>query len=505
MNGNTNTQITKNKIKKTVSKKLEWDFNVPDHKSDILKITSLKADGYISDYSISEGVLTAKITVSANLLYIPDNNEELSFISCLDSTENFTVKMDLPKEIDADFEEISLCINGEIPVLINSRKAGVKVNASITACFIKNGEIVCRHPEDIQVETKSEKLSAVYIPVMFQEKIGFSYNFLLPSGKPDIKEILRCFARVTNSEVKAVTGKAVIKGNLMFKVLYCSSDNTLQCFEHAIPFTEIADARNLTEKMEMIYSVTPENVCLKVYENEENRNRNIDASGCINFRLTAFTENEADIVSDAFCPDFTEECVSEELCYRNISKALKTAYVLKETVYSSDSDFLEIIDISGKHEIRDVLKENGKIRISAEMIYDIIYKSQTGVKSERKNVNFELVQEEAGAENAGVIDVYAEICDISYVITSSNGVEIRSNLMFETRLSSENNISHITEIKVDKNEKCIQNRAPIVAYYPSENEELFSIAKKYRTTVNSLKEANGLDSDYVSGGFLIIE
>ena len=44
-----------------------------------------------------------------------------------------------------------------------------------------------------------------------------------------------------------------------------------------------------------------------------------------------------------------------------------------------------------------------------------------------------------------------------------------------------------------------------MAYYPSENEELFSIAKKYGTTVNALKEANGIDSDFVSGGFLIIE
>ena len=505
MNGNANTQITKNRFKKTISKKIEWDFNVPDHKSDILKITSLKTDGCINDYSISDGVLTAKITVFANLLYIPDENTEISLISCLESSENFTVKMDLPKEIEADFEDVSLCINSEIPVLINSRKAGVKANAVITVSFIKNGEIECKTPEEVCVEMKTRNITAVCMPVVIQEKINFSYNFPIPSGKPTIKEILRCSSRITNSEVKAVTGKAVIKGILQFKILYVSVDNTLQCFEHAIPFTEIADAKNLTENMEMIYSVMPQNVCVKVYENEENQKRCIDASGYTCFRLTAFSKNETAVVCDAFCPEYMGECAMEEMHFWDISKAFRDAYVLKETVYSSESDFVEVIDISSKIEVRDVMRENGKVRISAEVIYDIIYKAQSGVKSERKNVTFEFVQEAYDAENAGVIDVCAEICDTSFVITSANSLEIRSNIMFETRFTNENEIKYVKEITADKTCKQSKNRAPVVAYYPSENEELFSIAKKYGTTVNALKEANGIDSDFVSGGFLIIE
>ena len=57
MKMNENICITKNKLKKNISKKLEWDFNVPDNKNDILKITSLKVCGDITDYEMRENEL----------------------------------------------------------------------------------------------------------------------------------------------------------------------------------------------------------------------------------------------------------------------------------------------------------------------------------------------------------------------------------------------------------------------------------------------------------------
>lgn len=505
MNGN--ICITKNKMKKNVSKKLEWDFNVPDNKNDILKIASLNADGFITDCEIKDDEITAKVRITANILYIPDVPEDSEpKLSSLETSENFVIKADIPGNMTYDFEDVQFFVRNCSPELINSRKAGVRVNAGLCITLIKNREIGIKMPEDIPVETKTKTVCAVHIPVQLSEKISFSHSFTIPSGKPDIREMLRCCARIKNKEVKAVTGKAVFKGNLEVKILYVSTQNTVECFESKIPFTEIADAKGLTEDMEMMLSACTKDVCVKIYSNDDGKNRNIDVNGFMLFGLTAFKRNEAQIVCDAFCPEYKDECVCEEINYSDISNCLRDAYTLKENITFSDGDLLEICDVSDEIINKEAVLENGKVNIVSDIIYDIVYKSSNGIKCERKTVTFEFVQDAPKSRKYDTVDISCEIAGSSFMITSSNSVEIRSNILFETRLSKEECIEAVTEIKADKSKKNDTGRAPIVTYFPNEREELFNIAKKYRTTVEALKEVNSLKDDYAEpGAFLIIE
>ena len=504
---NENICITKNKMKKNISKKLEWDFNVPDNKSDILKICSLNVTGEIIDSEIKDDAVSLKVKLNANMLYIPDVAPDCDVkLASLESSEIFVIKGDIPLKMAYDFSDLCLFVRNATPELINSRKAGVRANVTVAVTLIKNQDLEIKIPEDIKVETKTKNICAIHIPVQLSERIAFSHSFSIPGGKPDIREILRCYADIKNKEVKAVTGKAVFKGNLGIKIIYASNKNTIECFEITLPFTEIADAKGLTDDMEMMLLASSEDLCIKVYANDENKERNLDATGYMRFNLSAFKRNNAQIVCDAFCPQFKDECIYEEINYSDISRAIKDTHTHKETVTLLDSDVLEICDITAKVHNKEAVLENGKVNITSDIVYDILYKSSNGIKCERKVSSFDFMQDAPDGRKYEAVEICSEITNLSYMITSSNSVEIRTNILFESRLLKEEKINAVSEIKADKNEKCSLNRAPIVTYFPQGREELFDIAKKYRTTVSSLKELNSLSDDFVKEGeFIIIE
>ena len=61
-------------------------------------------------------------------------------------------------------------------------------------------------------------------------------------------------------------------------------------------------------------------------------------------------------------------------------------------------------------------------------------------------------------------------------------------------------------MSLDEEKILTKKRPSIVIYFCSENESLWDIAKKYKTTVNDIMEANGLSGDkaVVSGIQLLI-
>ncbi|MBQ7792488.1 MAG: hypothetical protein IJ367_03230, partial [Clostridia bacterium] len=138
--------VTKTVWNKTIPKKIEWDVNVPDAKRDILKLLSQTLTGHITDYEIKDNLFTAKVELCANLLYLPEGAEEPQ-IAALKSSETVIVKTELPPDLSWDYAKPNLTVHSHSPVLINSRKAGIRGQMSVTLCLWENVKILCPSTE----------------------------------------------------------------------------------------------------------------------------------------------------------------------------------------------------------------------------------------------------------------------------------------------------------------------------------------------------------------------
>lgn len=497
--------VTKTVWNKTLSKKVEWDCNVPDSKRDILKLLSQTLTGHIVDYEIKDNLFTARVEASATLLYLPEGTDTPG-IAALKSSEAFTVKTELPTDLHWDFSKVQCSFTSHSPVFINSRKAGIRGQMALNICLLENTSVPCPNTEQNEVELLWQTVDTYSVPVMEEEQFPFSLNFPLPQGKPPVIELLETNVSIRNPDLKAISNKAVAKGNLEVKVLYSSTHSTLEIAEFSSPFTEILDVGNLEDSYQITYEMKPVLTTSEIMQNEEGEAKNLCFYGSIHIHLTARENKQIALVTDAYSPKFQTKLLTKNASFERCQCLDAESFTVKEILSLSDSQLEEILDISATPIIKNAKAEDHTMRASGSLETKILYKSGDRIHSVTKEIPFEILKDIA-PENWDNVSVNIDLNHFSYHIVNQNNLEIRAGLTYSLCLMKQQQIPCIEGILLEKDAPNVCDRAPIVAYIIKPGDTLFQIAKKYVTTVDRLKAVNNIENDrnLKVGSYLIIE
>ncbi len=496
------TIITNNVLTKSISKKLDWDVNVPDSKRDVLKILSSFTECSISDYSFQKDCCNIKLEAISRILYIPEDASSEN-ICTIETKENFSVKVDIPSDLAWEYEDIHIkCLN-EPCVLINSRKLGVRLSANIIIELYKNTEAANLQENDGIVLLKND-FNSTCIHCIKNEKISISPAFSLPSGKPAICEVLKLCVKLMDKELKPITNKAVFKGNIHAELLYISDISTIETVLFETPFTEIIDMNGIDDSMQLMYSADVKKACCELILGEDNFGKGVNISGVIDLRIKACTTGKAQYVVDAYSPMYEEGLSKRTVSSICFSDVFTDTVSLKEVLEFEDTVISEVYSVWTDVVTRSAEVENGRIMISASLCCKVLYRTQSGMRCETKNINFEHAQNIDCDTDYESIDIMCEPENLSFVIAGNNMLEIRCNVKLSSYLSSQKEITAITSINLNKETPKKLNRAPVVAYFPQNDETLFAVAKKYSSTPDRIKELNSLSEDWCRKGTCVI-
>ena len=109
------------------------------------------------------------------------------------------------------------------------------------------------------------------------------------------------------------------------------------------------------------------------------------------------------------------------------------------------------------------------------------------------------------AENAekSAIECSAHLSAVSYTLSDTASVNVRANISASVKIIHTQKINVIDEIKISESEP--PKRSPIVIYFVSDGDTLWSIAKKYRTTTERITAVNSISSqDNLKSGMKLI-
>ena len=494
------TIITKNVFSKNISKKLEWDVNVPDIKKDVLKILCAKVDCMMEDYSLSQGSFSAKVIAMADVLYIPDG-EENDCICTLNTQESFVIKTDIPTDISWDSEDVRLKISSDNCVMLNSRKLGIRCDGVVSIELYSDVELPALNNSENAV-FDSKTADASYVCAVANEKIGFSSQFALPSGKSAVDEILFCDTSLKNCELKAITNKAVLKGDICVDMLYTAQNGAIENVQFSSPFTEIADVSGVTDDMEVLFEAGVKKSGVSC-----DSNGTIMVEGAIALDIKAFMQQKLQYVCDAYSPDYEETLSAEKVNYVKLSKCFTDSHYLKEVLSFDDFEILEIYSFRVKSNVLNAQMQGAGVLISANLVCTMTYRTQSGIRCDKKILPFEFMQDAQLKDCYDSIEIISNVENFSYVIAGHNCVEIRCNVVFNTHLLSCEELSYISRMDIDKSRKKQPGRAPVVAYFPKKDERVFDVSKKYCTTPDKIRFINSLGNSDIcpKGSCIIIE
>ena len=281
---------------------LDDDYNVPDYRPDIMKVLKENGELRFDEVKAANKAVWVKGSLVFHILYRCEQSD--GKISCLKGEIPFQEKLN----IDGLQENGEVHAAGEIEDLtvgvINSRKLSIRA------------VVVLRASAEEQV--LEEFTSRLELPGDYQQKTGIwgALNLLascrdvcrqkseivLPSNKPNVREILWRSVELRNVESHVEDGKAVVTGEILAAVLYSEEEESerLQWYETTVPLECAADCDAAGENCIFKISAVPLSAELEIKPDYDGEERILVLELSVSVDVRVWREEEMELLTDLY-------------------------------------------------------------------------------------------------------------------------------------------------------------------------------------------------------------
>ncbi|MCX8073959.1 MAG: DUF3794 domain-containing protein [Clostridia bacterium] len=486
-----NLNLNKACIRENINSWIEQDIIVPDTKPDAIKIVNVNVSAYISDCEVMDD----KVKVSGKLNYyvIYKCNETDMGTRGLFTTFPYTQVL----SVKGARKNMNACVmpmvRNVIYSLPNERKIATKTEVSFKVELHSPASVslISKFETDEDIECKMVYDKFNNILKIKKSIIVSKEEIMLPKENEDFFEILKVNTAIKNTEYKGSYNKIMVKGDLELKMLYLAvtKEEQVKNLTMTVPFTGMIELDGISDKS---------NFDIKYILQDFNIRPNLEITSTktlitefqIEVNVKMYEKMEVEYVSDFYSQ-------SRELVYENeiinVVKGENTitkAIDLKDTVSNIVSGDNRVIEYS----------------VDTNYIVPRVVGNTVHVEGNAK-VSFIIVNEDSEVENK-VVDILVNEEYTLEEITASSKVDVnlsidRANMMqngSDVDLTIRINVDIVIEDVVELNiiDKITDNKLNLVnldsmnIYIIKPNDTLWTVAKKYKTSVDKIVKINDI-------------
>ncbi len=500
-----NVHVNRVKCVNTLQITLDDDFNVPDNKEDIeaivkewgnVRVDSIKTTGSRADVS---GCLDFA------LLYVGKGNslEIKPPVVSMSGSMNYSDSVNLSEDgengvvtCNAKLEDITI-------KAINSRKISVKALICITVTVeevvdVALGMDLYDKEECDCVQCLRKQINYTRMAVNLHDTLRIRENVSVGSGKPEIQKILWSDVTVHNVNSRLTDSGVDITGEITVFVMYATGDEKEPCawYETNTGFEGKLDINGCSPDMISCirYSLVSKNVEIKPDYNGENRELAVEM--VLDLTVKAYEECEKDIIADLYSPVKNVKLTTalsdfKRLVIRNNSKCRA-----QERVKVADYiNILQICNCTGEAQIDDITQDSDGLNVDGAIIVNVFYiTADDGVPmgSLRVAVPFS-TKIMADIADGAEYTVDVNIDQLSAAMSGSKEIEIKGSVMVDVIVFDNYSEHIVTDCAMEDYQEDEYLKMPcMVGYIASGEDTLWDIAKRYHTTIESIKRGNPL-------------
>ncbi len=503
-----NIHMNKLKSKCNTQLTLDDDFNVPDIKPDIDRIIKEQGVIILSEVKPMNGKLMIKGELKFNLLYI----------SSEDSRPIHNIVGRLPFDEVVNMEDSATGINVNVrceledlnATLINSRKISVKsiLGFSCLAEEIYDQEAAVDVDNERDCYYQKKRLNVTQIAINKKDTYRIKDEIILPSGKPNVYEVLYSDLEMRNVETRLGENKISIKGDIIAFILYASDDEEqpIQYYESELPFSGVLECNGCNDNMVSDISIMLLSKSIETKEDSDGEERVIDLEVVLDLDVKAYEEEEINILSDLYStskkvlPDF-EEVSFDNLLVKNNSKLRIVDHIMIEPTMPK---VLQICNATGAVKVDEMQIVPYGIQVDGVIDMQILYISEEDDKPlgcVKGAIPFSQVVEAKNINANCSYDVKPYIDQLSVMMLDGTDIEVKAAINLDTIIFDKMNqyvIRDIATEDIDMNE--MQALPSIMGYVVQPGDTLWNIAKRFYCTTDSIMEMNDLESNLVMPG-----
>lgn len=481
------------------------DIVIGDFKPDVEKVLSVSAYNNIIRHEIVQGKAVIEGILNCSILYTGDTDK---LIECVDTQIPYTQYVDIKGAENKMTCEVSDYIEGIDASIVSGRKISLNVLIDLNIRVIEKKSIdviadISGLP-DIQLLKKEIKVNSTVGQGTSQEIVREELE--LPQNKLDIAELLKTEVNVVLENTVVKSGKVTAEGYVSLTIMYYTGESVhpLEKAIYELPFVQVTDVPGAEEGMSCDVRFYIEDTSFKVVEDENGKNRIISAEVLLKCVAKVRREDTMEVIIDAYSTVRATQLSKSTYRYRELVGEEETQVEVKEVINLSEPA-TNIYDVNVRPVVVDYNVYDEKVVCSGVLQVSIIYMTSGGntvVTGDIQEVPFNAIAEIPNASPDIVVDVEATRNKFTYELKSPRQLDLKALLNVRIDAFANRDIELLTAM--DELDIPQPERASITVYMVQKDDDLWNIAKRYRTSKEDILKANGLQEEELKPGLKLL-
>lgn len=483
------------------------DFNIPDYKEDIDKVIASNGRIILGEVSAEEGKVKVSGTVCFKTIY--KTVGETAGIEVYEGEIPFEDFVNVDGVSRGNSAECKCKLEDITISMINSRKLEVRG-------LIGNGISVYEDSDaDCAVDlVGGQGIECLYKDVLFTDLVISKNDMFkvreelaIQDNKPNIKEILWSSVELRNPFVKVLDEKISVRGELEIFVIYKGTEehSSLQYMFSVRSIVKELDCQGAKEGMIMETSLElgKGEVCSRQDADGEDRIIAVDYN--VNMNIKMYEDKSYHLLNDLYSPTVNIKAVSEELKYENLlmRNQAKAKVSHRQKIGTEREKLLSIFHVFGSVDVDDINLAKDSMRVNGVVKVTVLYVAagDDPLSSVLLDIPFDYDVDTATLPENASVRVTPSLDMLSANLLNSEEIEIKAQVNLGISVFVSEAASVIVDMEVSDIDYEKKAAMPgIVGYIVKEGDTIWSIARKYYATTESIRNINNLDSDNIKTG-----
>ena len=484
----------------TAQQNIDADIILPDYYDTIGRILKSEITPVIEAVTVSGDKISIAGIAKFSMIFLGEDNKMYSYENEYKYTKVFQSQF-AENCLTQDAKQTVFSVNCRAiaPKRIELR-AVIQIKLKI---FSQEEKSFLSSIDDSLINVKNETIAYISPVNTVSKCFSLSGSFPMSDFNDKIDIVIRKNSRVKITEIKTIHNKAYIKGLAESEISYYS-DNTgnISSTALSIPISEIIDIFGAEDNDEC--EVFVKDIYTEVIiRNDSSASQALELRLDINMLASVSRNNNGNIITDLYS-------VSNEICkttetaevITSRKKITKTESIYFETDIYDESNYT-IIDSWITDVKISTEKHSDKTDILATAIFNAVIRNENG--------NFSMISREHTFEGVLISESCAYVVkNLNTRVLSDSALQISGGkIRFSADISFECDICYIrkvtgfTDIKIDENNRT-DRASSLSVYFAKQNEEIWTIAKENRTSVEKIKRINNLSGDFISEDIMLL-
>lgn len=499
------------KAKKQMQITIDQDCNVADTKPDVEKMIQTRGMVKIQETEM----MIDRVRIKGEFLFqgLYGTNDIATYLESLEYSLPFEEYVHIDGVLPSDYVKVKYTIDDINTVLINSRKISIRV--LLTFIFqiteeMKEEGIIEIHDERVSVLKK--EVSVTDLIVNKKDIARLKEELILPANKANIYQLLWTQVDMENLQAKIEEHSIEIQGAMHIFVLYLGEDAQMpvQYARWEVPVDTQLECYECMPGMIGKITMAAGSQQFEIRPDEDGEERIITLDVTLDCDIKIYEDHRISYIDDGYSMEKTilpeyrmfdfEALIGKNQAIMKTSKRFK--------IEQDMGKLLQILSVSGNVTVDDVETTDQGLSVEGIWVADVLYLStedSTPIMSNSYMEPFTFFIEAKNITGNEDYQLDVRIDQMTAVVTEGDEIEVRVSVLFDFISFQKTRQRIMTDIKEEPLDyEKIRKIPGIVGYVVKDGDTLWSIAKNYFTTVESIREQNEEIGEIKPGDKLLI-